>query len=180
MGTAVGNICSATPASDVASTLLALGAKLKIASAESESVVGLESFFVDVHKSILKPNELVTEIFVPPIPPGTGCAFLKLAKTRAEIAKLNVSVVATVADNTCKDAKIALGSVAPTPLRARKAEETIKGKKVEEEIITKTAKTAAGEATPITDLWSTVEYRTEMIEVLVKRAIRIALNSIAE
>jgi len=180
MGTAVGNICSATPASDIASALLILDAKLKIVGTDSERVVPVAHFFVGVRKSILQPEEIVAEIQVPSIPARTGYAFFKLTKTAADIGKLNVSVAMTVTDNTCKDARIALGSVAPTPIRARQAEQTIKGQKPDGRTIIKTAEVAAGEAKPITDLWSTVEYRTEMIKVLVRRAIYKALEGAGE
>jgi carbon-monoxide dehydrogenase medium subunit len=171
MGTAIGNICAATPASDLASVLLILDAKLKIASAESERIVDIDSFFVGVRKSILQSREMVTEIQVPSIPARTGCTFLKLTKTTADIGKLSVSVAMTITDNTCQDAKIALGSVAPTPMRARQAEQTLRGRKLDKSAIARAAEIAAIEAKPITDLWSNVEYRKEMVKVLVRRAI---------
>lgn len=174
MGTVVGNICVATPASDLASVFLILDARLKIASLKTERLVDFDKFFVGVKKSILQSDEMVTEIQIPPIPERTGCAFLKLTKTAADIGKLNVSVTLTAAENTCQDVKITLGSVAPVPMRARQAEEVLKGQKLEKKIITKAAEIAVTESKPITDIWSTVEHRLQMIKVLVGRAISLA------
>ena len=176
MGTAVGNLCAATPASDVASVLLALDAMLRVANKGSEKFVALKDFFVGVRRTVLRPDEMVVEIVMPPIPASTGHAFYKLTKTTADIGKLNVSAAVTVDNGACADCRIALGSVAPTPIRASQAEQTLKGRTLDEETISQAAKAAAAEAKPITDIWSTVEYRTEMIKVLVRRAITTALE----
>jgi carbon-monoxide dehydrogenase medium subunit len=176
MGTAIGNLCVATPASDVSPALIALGAELKVASLAPTRVIPIESFFVGVNKTILQPGELVTEISVSSPTDNTYGAFLKLANLTADIAKVNVAVMMTVTNNTCKDVKIALGSVGPTVIRARKAEEALEGGKLEEKMIAKAAEAAAEEAKPITDLRSTAEYRKEVTSVLVRRAINKALE----
>jgi len=176
MGTVVGNLCSATPASDVAPPLFVLGAGLKIASLAPERVIPIESFCVGVNQTILQPGELVTEISVPRSPDNTYSAFLKLSNLAADIAKVNVAVMMTVTNNTCQDIKIAIGSVAPTIIRAGKAEEALKGEKLDEKVITKAAEAAAEEAKPITDVRSTAEYRKEVTKVLVRRAINKALE----
>ena len=132
MGTAVGNLCVATPASDVAPPLSVLGAKLKIASTAAERAIPIENLFIGVSKTILQPGEIVTEILLPRPLPKTGSAFLKLVRTAADIAKVNVAVTVTIADDIFKEAKIALGSVAPTLIRARKAETALRGKKFDQ------------------------------------------------
>ena len=176
MGTAVGNICTGTPASDVASVLLALDGRLKVAGTTSEKTVPVEDFFVGVRRTVLQPDEMVVEIIVPPVTARTGHAFCKLSKTASDIGKLNVSASITVDSNTCTECRIALGSVAPTPMRARQAELALKDRTLDQETISNAADAAAGESKPITDIWSTVEYRTEMTKVLVKRAINTALE----
>jgi len=176
MGTAVGNLCVATPASDVASSLFVLGAKLRIASAAPERIIPIENFYIGVNQTILQPGKIVREILLPIPAARTGGAFLKLARTATDVAKVNVAVTVIVTDNRCKEAKIALGSVAPTPMRARKAEETLKGQKLEKRLIEAAAATAGEEATPITDIRSTAEYRKETAQILVKRAIEKALD----
>lgn len=174
MGTAVGNLCVATPASDVTPTLFVLGAKVRIAGTAPEKVIPIENFFIAVGKTILEPHEIVTEIFVPGLPAGTGGAFMKLAKTADDIAKVNAAVTVTVTDGRCKEARIALGSVAPTVIRANEAEETLKGQKLDEKTISRAAEAAAKSVKPITDVRSTAVYRKEMVKVLVKDALEKA------
>jgi len=179
MGTAVGNLCVASPASDVAPPLLALGAELKITGPTSKSTMTIESFFIGVNRTALQPSEIVTGILVPSLPDATGGAFVKLARTASDIAKVNVAVTLTVTNNTCKDARIALGSVAPTVVRARKAENIVKGQKLEPKMIAEAAEAATEEAKTITDVRSTAEYRKRMARVLVKRAIEKAAERAA-
>lgn len=174
MGTVVGNLCVATPASDVAPPLFVLGAGLKIAGLNGEKVIPIEYFFVDVGKTILESHEIVTEIFVPILPEGTGSAFMKLTKTAEDIAKVNIAVTINIADGICKKAKIALGSVAPTPIRVTEAEEAIQGEKMDEKSIARAAEAAADTVKPISDVRSTAVYRKEMVRVLVKDTLKKA------
>jgi carbon-monoxide dehydrogenase medium subunit len=171
MGTAVGNLCVATPASDIAPPLFVLGAKVKIVGLNYEKLVPIENFFVAVGKTILEPNEIVTEIFVPGMPAGTGSAFLKAAKTADDIAKVNAAVTVFITDKICKDARIALGSVAPTPIRVTEAEQALKGQKLDETMFARAAEAAADAVRPISDIRSTAKYRKEMVRVLVKDAL---------
>ena len=175
MGTVIGNLCVATPASDVAPALIALAAEIKVTGADSDKVIPVEHFFVAAGKTILEPHEIITEIAVSSLPAGTGGAFVKLAKTAADIAKVNAAVTVTVADERCKEARIALGSVAPTPIRATEAEEILQGQKLSEKTIARAAEAAAESVTPITDVRSTAIYRKEMVKVLVKDALEKAV-----
>lgn len=174
MGTAVGNLCVATPASDVAPPLFVLSAKVKIAGAKGERVIPIEDFFVNVGETVLEPHEIVTEISAPSLPAGTGSAFMKLSKTAEDIAKVNAAVTVSIADGKCKEARIALGSVAPTPIRVPRAEDAIKGEKFDEKTIAGAAEAAAETVKPISDVRSTAEYRKEMVMVLVKGALEKA------
>lgn len=176
MGTAIGNICVATPASDIAPALLALGARARLAGSAGEKVIPVENLFVSAGKTVLEPHEIVTEMYVPPVPAGTGCAFMKLSKTADDIAKVNAAVTVAVADGKCKEAKIALGSVAATPVRAREAEEALKGQKLDEKAIGKAAQIASDSVIPITDVRSTAGYRKEMVRVLVRDALEKAVK----
>jgi carbon-monoxide dehydrogenase medium subunit len=176
MGTAVGNLCVATPASDIAAALYALGAKLRIAGPSGERTIPVEDLFVGVNRTVLEPGEIVTEVILPSPAPQTGGAFLKLVRTASDIAKVNVAVSLTVTDNTCREARIVLGSVAPTVIRATQAEEALRSSTLEPKVIEEVAQLATGEAKPITDLRSTIEYRREMVRVLVRRAVKKALT----
>ncbi|GAI37367.1 unnamed protein product, partial [marine sediment metagenome] len=139
MGTAVGNLCVATPASDIASALYALAARLRITGSASEKIIPIEDFFVGVNKSVLEPGEIVTEVILPSPTLQTGGAFFKLVRTAADIAKVNVAVSLTVTDNRCGEARIALGSVAPTVIRATHAEEALKGSTLEPKVVEQAA-----------------------------------------
>lgn len=175
MGTVVGNLCVGTPASDVACALFAIGAKLRTARTTGERIVPIENFFTGVNQTTLKSDEMVIEILLPGLPSGTGSAFLKLVRTTDDIAKVNTAVALTLTDNRCRDVKIALGSVAPIVMRARRAEERLKGEGLGQKIIAEAAEAAAEEVRPITDVRSTAEYRKEMTRVLVRRVLEMSL-----
>jgi len=175
MGTLVGNLCVATPASDIAPVLFVLGAELRIISSSGQRTIPVEKFFIPVCQHILEPHELVTGVFVPEQTDGTGCTFMKLAHTAACIAKINVAVSINKTGNSCQNVKIALGAVAPCVIRATQAEAVLEGSNLDENVIARASNKAAEEATPIGDLRSTAEYRREMAEVLVRRAINQAL-----
>jgi carbon-monoxide dehydrogenase medium subunit len=175
-GTLVGNLCVATPASDVATALMALGATLKVAGMGRAKEVPIEEFFAGPGRTVMAPDEIVTEVSVPSVPPGTGGAFLNLTRVKEDIAKVSATVVMTVTKGVCQAAKIALGAVAPTPLRCHQAEALLTGKElrsIDSELV---AQRAAEACTPITDLRSTAEYRKDMARVLTRRAIERALE----
>lgn len=175
MGTAVGNLCVATPATDLGPPLFVLGAKLRVAGTAPDKVIPIEEFFVASEKSVLEPHEMVTEILVPATPEGAGGAFLQMGKTKADIPKVNAAVMVTLTNNRCSDVRIALGSVAPTVIRTRKAEETLRGEQINEKAIARAAEIAAEEAKPISDVRSTAEYRKAMVKVLVRDALEKAI-----
>lgn len=175
-GTLVGNLCVATPASDVATALMALGATLKVAGTGRVKEVPIEDFFSGPGRTIMAPNEIVTEVSVPSVPPGTGGAFLNLTKVKADIAKVSATVVMTITNGVCQAAKIALGAVAPTPLRCHQAEALLTGQKLKSIDSELVAQRAADACTPITDIRSDAEYRKDMAKVLTRRAIERALE----
>jgi carbon-monoxide dehydrogenase medium subunit len=176
MGTLVGNLCAATPATDIAPPLYVLGAKLRVVGAGTKKDIPIESFAVGVGKTALKPHEMVVEVIMPGIPLGSGGAFLKVGKTKADIAKVNAAAMITITNDSCKDVKIALGSVAPTVIRATKAEEVLKGQRIDESLLGRASEAAAEEAKPISDIRSTAAYRKHMVKVLVRDALKKALG----
>ena len=171
MGTVVGNLCAASPASDIAPVLLVSGARLKIRAPGIEKWVPIEGFFTGPGRTILASDEILTEIGLPSLPKGWRGAFFKLAITSASIAKVNAAVALKLERGLCKEARIALGAVAPTVIRARKAEGILIGRKLKPEAIREAAAAAAEESIPITDLRASAGYRREMVGVLVRRAI---------
>lgn len=174
MGTVAGNLCRASPAADTAPPLLVLAAEVRIAGPTETRIVPLESFFIGPGQTVLKYYEMVTEIIVPRLPAGTGMAFLRATRVAADLAKVNVAAAVTVKNGAYEEARIALGGVAPTPIRARKAEEVLKGEKLGDGVVQEAAETAATEIRPIDDVRSTAEYRKELSKVLVRRAIRLS------
>lgn len=174
MGTAVGNLCVGTPASDVAPALCALGAVVKIAGPGAAREIPIEEFFVDSGRTAVRAHEIVTEVRVPRLPPGSATAFMKLSKTAEDIAKVNAAVMIALTDGRCSDVKIALGSVASTPIRASRAEELLRGSAVGPEAIAEVAATAAEAVQPISDVRSTAGYRKEMVRVLVRDCLERA------
>lgn len=176
MGTAVGNLCVGTPASDVAPALCALGATVSIAGVDGVREIPIGEFFLDVGKTAVGPHEIVTEIHVPRTAGGSAGAFMKLSKTAEDIAKVNVAVMVTVAEGKCVDAKIALGSVAPTPVWALQAERFLKGSVLSSEAIAEAARLALDQVAPISDVRSTAPYRKAMVGVLVRDALETAAS----
>lgn len=178
MGTIVGNVAACNPASDVATALVALGAQVKITGPQRERTLPLESLGVNARKSSLEPDEIVTEIIIPAPPDGSVGAFLNLARTKEDIAKVAVCVHTVMEGGIIKDARIALGAVSPVILRSVEAENMLKGERPSLTLVETVAQAAAeGEGVnPITDLRSTAEYRRQMISVLTQRALAKSLN----
>ena len=171
-GTFVGNICSAVPSADSVPALLALGASLKIKGPKAERTVALEKFFKGPRKTVLKPGELVTEILVPKPAPNTRQVYLKLAPRHAmDLAVVGVAAAGRCEDGVCKDVKIGLGAVAPTPVRAPMAEKMLQGKKVTKELIEEAARNAITQCSPIDDHRASQEYRCDMVYVMTRRAL---------
>jgi len=176
MGTAVGNLCVATPASDVATALLMLGAKLMVSGVSGERVIPIEQFFLENNRTSLKRDEMVTGVNIPHPAEGMRTAFLNLVRTHADIAKVSVAVGVILEDGFCKEARIAIGAAAPTVFRAVNSEKALAGQKLNSQMITRAAKIAAGETRPITDMRSTADYRKSMSELLVRKALEKTLE----
>lgn len=177
LGTLGGNLCNASPSADMPPALIGLGAKVKIVGPEGERIVTLEDFFMGPGSSVLKKGELLVEVQVPVSLPGTRGVYLKHAiRGSIELAIVGVAVVILMdpEDGVCQDFKIVLGAVAPTPMRARNAEKIIKGRRIDESLIEKSAEAAQAEARPISDVRASAEYRSEMVKVFTRRALRQA------
>jgi CO/xanthine dehydrogenase FAD-binding subunit len=177
MATIGGNLCSAVPSADAAPPLLVYDAQVKIAGRKGNRVVALEKFFTGPKKNILQANEILVEIQVPVPSPRSGAHFLKKGRRNAmTLAVANVAVFLSFAkdERTVDIARIALGAVAPVPLRAKQAEAVLLGSVVTTSLIDQAASSAADEIAPITDIRATAAYRREVSRVLVKRALEHA------
>jgi carbon-monoxide dehydrogenase medium subunit len=175
LGTMGGNLANASPSADTAPSLIGLGAKVKIVGLNGERIIPLEDFFVGPGESVLQWGEMLAEILVP-CPSGLQKGvYLKLpARTAIDIASVGVAVIVTFDSKSNKilDIKIVLGAVAPTPMRAHKAEDSLRGKVIGEQFIKKAAQTAAEEAKPISDIRGSASYRKQMVKVLTERALK--------
>ena len=177
IGTVGGNLCNAVPSAEMAPPLIALSARAMIVGPDGERTVPLEDFFTGVCTTVLKPEEIMVEIQLPLSSPDTKAAYVKHAiRGTIDLAIVNIAVALASEDAVCKDIKLVLGAVSPTPMRALKAEAVIKDNKLEESTIRETARTAAEESKPITDQRSSAEYRKEMVKVFTARLIRKALT----
>lgn len=159
--------CVAVNPSDIAVALIALDASVKIVSPRRTRVIPIGDFFVSL-RNVLEPDEVVTEIQIPHPVDGARQTFLKLRSRQAiDFATVSVASVITVRDGTCKEARIALGAVAPRPFRATAAEKTIKGKATNAKVAEAAATAAVRDAIPLKQN----AYKVEIIKALVKRAL---------
>jgi carbon-monoxide dehydrogenase medium subunit len=169
-----GNLCHAAPSAECAPALLCLLAKAKIAGPKKERVVPLEEFFTGPGTTVLAKNEILVEIQIPENKPNTKGVYLKHSQRGSiDLATVGVAAMATFEPDKkqCQDVKIALGAVAPTPIRARQAENILRGKNIDDAMIVASAEAAADESCCITDVRASEGYRKEMVKVFTKRAI---------
>lgn len=175
-GTVGGNIVNAVPSADLPPILIALGAVVKLFGTDGERTVLLEEFFTGPGKTVLKQNEILTEIVIPD-QSFTGSTYIKFGLRRSgALAVVGVAVAVSMQGDICKEARIVLGAVAPVPMRAKKAEELLKGKAVTQELLEEIGVCAAGESKPISDIRGSAEYRKDMVRVFTKRALSKAIK----
>jgi len=174
MGTVAGNLGNASPAADTVPPLIAYGAEVKLQSKRGERTVLMEDLITGVGKTLLEPDEMITEINISEIPKNTGSAFLKKSRVKADLSKINLAVYLEREDNICKDCKIVFGSVAIKALRAEKTENLLKKQIVNFELINKAAEEASLEIKPIDDIRSTAEYRIAMSKEMLKNGFELA------
>jgi carbon-monoxide dehydrogenase medium subunit len=176
LATIGGNLCSAVPSADTAPPLMVLSAQAHITGPAGERTCPVEALFAGPSACSLAPDDILTRITIP-VAAGKG-AYLKLMR-RAALDLALVGVAAYVqldAKNVCTDVKIALGAVAPTPIRATAAEKALRGKVLTEDMAAAVGKIAGTECRPITDVRASQDYRCSMVEVLTKRALLQAMS----
>jgi CO/xanthine dehydrogenase FAD-binding subunit len=172
MGTVVGNLCNAAPSADSAPPLIVMGAEVKLLSVKGERRLSLDEFFKGPGLTAMEPGEIMTSIHVPVPPANSGASYLRLSgRCGVDIAAVCVGAMARFDGETCADAKIILGAVAPIPMRAVKTEDLLKGRKLTPELIEEAGDVAAAEARPISDMRATADWRKQMVAVLTRRAI---------
>lgn len=178
MGTIGGNLCMAGPSQDTPPPLLALDARLKLAGPRGERTLPLDQFFTGPFRTAIEKDELLTEIRVPALPPMTaGCYLWRSKITAVDETLVGVAVVMTgdPSKRSCQEVRIALGSVAPTPMRARQAEAVLRGKQMDDSLIAEAARLATAEIRPR----SRADYRRRMAGLLVEQAVKQCWQQIA-
>ncbi|NIS72193.1 MAG: xanthine dehydrogenase family protein subunit M [Proteobacteria bacterium] len=175
-----GNLCNASPAADMSTIFLAMDADVKVVSQEGEKVIELEHFFVGPNSTILGRNDILTEIIVSKDVAQFKGTYMKYGPRKAmDIGVVNIAILldADFKSGFCKKISIALGSVAPTPIRAKKAEYVLSGNTLSPQIISEAAEVASSETDPISDLRASAGYRKELVRTLVAAGIKKILES---
>lgn len=177
MGTIGGSLAHADPAGDWGAAMLAVRAQVVATGPRGERTVPIDEFFVDTFTTVLEPDEVLTEIRVPQPPARSGGAYLKLERKVGDfaIAAAGTSLVLD-GKGVCEHVGIGLCNVGATSLRARRAEEALRGTKVDEVAITRASQVAAEESDPTSDLRGPAEYKRDMVRVLTARALRLAVQ----
>ena len=174
MATVGGSLAHADPNQDPPVTLMALDAKVEVRGAAGRRELPLGTFFRDYYETALEPGEIITAVSVPPLPAASGAAYVKfLPRSADDYATVAVAAIVTLeADGQrCREARIALGSVAATPLRAQAAEALLPGEQLDERLLRAAGEAAKGEVNPLTDHRGSAEYKREMTAVMVGRAL---------
>ena len=170
-----GNLANASPAADTATPLMALGASVEAADVNRRREMPVEALFLGPGRTTLRDGEILTAVVLPALPARAGSAFQRCVRTAMDIALVNCAVFVRLdADDpdTVAEARIALGAVGPTPLRAASAEARLAGARLDDQAVTEAGECAADDARPIDDVRASADYRREMVRVLTRRAIR--------
>jgi carbon-monoxide dehydrogenase medium subunit len=178
LGTLGGNIGRASPASDMAPSLIVLQARVVIEGLNDKRELDIEKFFLGPGATTLSTGDLITSFFLPERAPNSAAVYMKLGRREGpDCALVGVAVLLALSGKKdgAREARVALSSVAPVPLRARKTEEILLSGPLNEDRIKKAARVAAEESSPITDMRATGSYRKEMVRVLTFRAVSKAL-----
>ena len=174
MGTLGGNLCTASPAADSVPPLLVLNGRVTLASPAGSRTLEIEDFITGPYAASMAANEIMTEIHIPPGQNLQGSAFLKIARVAADISKLSCAVALQRNADRCVSCRIALGAVAPVPLRIKGAEELLGGKKMDAALLDEAAASVSAGIRPISDVRSTETYRRQVAAVLFKDVFNMA------
>jgi len=171
-GTIGGNIACASPAADLVPPLMSLDADVTLTSASGSRTVALADYYTGYKQDIRTADELITAVSWNKLPPNSSNSFFKLARRLGDaITVTGVAVSLTVKGETCTKARIALGAVAPTVVRAPKAEATLEGSNLSDDLIAEAARQARAECAPIDDVRASADYRRHTVEMLTRRLV---------
>ncbi|MDD5309200.1 MAG: xanthine dehydrogenase family protein subunit M [Deltaproteobacteria bacterium] len=170
-GTIGGNVCNASPCADTALPLLVHEARVGLASAGGKREIPIADLFCGPRATCLKADEIMTHVLLPAPSPKAKAVFLKKGRVMMDLSVASVAVLLELNGDTCVKARVAAGSVGPTPLRLKDAEAILEGKRITDDLLTKACEAAMRGVSPITDVRSTAEYRRHIVGVFLKRAV---------
>ncbi len=176
VATLVGNLLRGSPAGDCCCAALACGGSVVLQGPEGKREVNIDEFWLGYRKTARKPDELALEVKLPIPRNGTVCAFNCLTRVNEDISKINTAVKLVMEGKRCKEARIAMGCVAPTPLRLKRSESILQDKEITEDLCETLKESVGQEISPIDDVRSSAEYRREVAGILIKRTILAACN----
>ena len=180
LGTLGGNLVTCVPSLDSGPVLVALDAEVTVAGVGGRRRMPLSEFFVGPRKTVLQAGEILVDIIIPRANLGKPCSFRKFGLRKGQaLALVNVAAAARLDDGRIAGARIALGAVAPTIIRARKSEALLDGKAPDPTLIAEAAETAVTEAKPIDDFRASADYRRELIRALTGRVLNEAIEQAA-
>jgi carbon-monoxide dehydrogenase medium subunit len=173
MGTIGGNLASGEPLTDLSQIFISLDGKAKIAGPAAERVIAVEELFIDFYTTSLTEEEILTQVVLPPLPPRSGIEYIRFSSSSVvDKPSAGVAVRLTLENGseTIQAARIVLGCVGATPVRARKAEALLIGKKPTTELAEEAGSLASQECSPVSDLRGSEQYKRAIVRTLVKRA----------
>ncbi|HKA33066.1 MAG TPA: xanthine dehydrogenase family protein subunit M [Candidatus Binatia bacterium] len=176
VGTIGGNLASGEPLTDLAQVFMTLDARVAIAGPAGNRVIPIEELFLDFYHTSLGDDEILTHVIVPPLPPRSGVEYIRFSSSSV-VDKPCVGVCARLtlgSDETLNTVRVALGCVAPTPLRAREAEEVLSGRPFSPDLAEEAGAAAAKQCSPTSDLRGSEKFKRGIVRVLVRRAAATA------
>jgi carbon-monoxide dehydrogenase medium subunit len=181
LGTIGGNLCHNEPGADLPPALLTLDAVAEVRNSKASRRIPLQEFFKNYFETVVTPQEILCRVTIPNLPNRASGVYLKHAISSEDLAIVGVAIVLIPGEKHAgqmREVRIGLGGVSPTPFRATKAENMLKGVALTEEVIHEAGRIAASEAEPVTDPHASAEYRTKMVNVFVRRGIRAAMSQL--
>lgn len=174
MGTIGGNLCNASPVADTAGPCMVYGAKVKAVSKAGERIIDIHDFFTGLGKTALNADEMLVSVILPA--PEGGAAFKKITRVKPDIAKVSCTAALVLDGKTVKDARLAMGAVAVTPLCMCEIAKEMVGKEVSEELFAEIGQKVSDAINPIDDNRSTADYRKKVAKVLVVDVLTDAMK----
>jgi xanthine dehydrogenase FAD-binding subunit len=171
-----GNLCNCSPCADTAPALLAIEARVRLASPAGEREIALEDFMSGPGQTCSPPDEILTQVLLPKTPPGARGIYFKKGRVRMDLAIVSLAALVVSRGDELRHVRLAAGSVAPVCLRLRAAEDLLTGERVTHELLARAVRAAMEAVTPIDDLRASADYRRRLVGVYLRRAIESILN----